>query len=104
MSERRSKERHTTEPIEISSPTLRGQVLNLSIDGLAIETATPLRPGKKVSLKIDGEGAVVFGSVRWSKLKNVRATADGDSEAIYHAGIAIEERREGSPAPANDED
>ena len=105
MSERRSKERHTTEPIAVSSPTLRGQVLNLSIDGLAIETATPLRPGKKVSLKIDGEGTVVFGSVRWSKLKTIRTTVDGDSEAIYHAGIAIDEQEKSSPpSPGDDPD
>lgn len=90
MTERRSKQRHTTDPIEVSSPTLRGQVLNMSIDGLAIETATPLRPGRKVSLKIDGEGSVVYGSVRWAKLKTIRAREDGESQAIYHAGIEIE--------------
>lgn len=90
MSERRSRERHAAEAIEVSSPTLRGQVLNLSMDGLAIETATPLRPGRKVSLKVDGEGSVVLGSVRWSKLKTIHRTEKGDSQAVYHAGIQIE--------------
>lgn len=104
MSERRSKERHATEPIAVSSPTLRGQVLNLSMDGLAIETATPLKPGKKVSLEIDGEGGIVVGSVRWSKLKSIRATAEGEAEAIYHAGIEIEEHREASSGSRRDDD
>ena len=79
-----------TDPIEVSSPTLRGQVLNLSMDGLAIETADALKPGKTVSLKIDGEGAIVTGSVRWSRLRSVRTTEGGESEAVYHAGIALE--------------
>ena len=90
MSERRSRQRHPTEPITVSSPTLRGQVLNLSMDGLAIETAKALKPGKTVSLKIDGEGSVVTGSVKWSRLTSIRSTPDGASEAIYHAGIHIE--------------
>lgn len=90
VSERRAKERHSTDPFEVSSPTLRGQVLNMSMDGLAIETTTPLRPGRKVSLKVDGEGSVVYGSVRWAKLKTIRPRGDGESQAIYHAGIEIE--------------
>ena len=94
MKERRDKRRHSTEPIEVSSPTLQGQVLNLSMDGLAIETATPLSPGKTLSLKIDGEGSTVKGRVRWSKLSSLRRNEKGDSEAIYHAGIAIERPEE----------
>ena len=90
MKERRTKRRHVTEPIEVSSPTIQGQVLNLSMDGLAIETATPLSPGKKLSLKIDGEGTTVEGKVRWSKLSSLRRDETGGSKAIYHAGIAIE--------------
>ena len=90
MSERRTKQRHLTELIEVSSPTLRGQVLNLSMDGLAIETASALKPGKKISLKIDGEGSLVTGSVRWSRLKTIRPNAEGESEAVYHAGIRID--------------
>jgi hypothetical protein len=90
MKERRTKQRHSAEEIQVSSPTLQGQVLNLSMDGLAIETATALRPGRRVSLKIDGEGSTVTGQVKWSKLRGVRPGRDGDSEAIYHAGIAID--------------
>ena len=41
MKDRRDRRRHMMEPIEVSSPTLHGQVLNMSMDGLAIETATP---------------------------------------------------------------
>jgi hypothetical protein len=95
MKERRTKRRLSTEELQVSSPTLQGQVLNLSMDGLAIQTATALRPGKKVSLKIDGEGSTVTGRVKWSKLRTLRQGANGDSEAIYHAGIAIESEPEG---------
>ena len=94
MEERRNKQRHVTEPIEVSSPTVHGQVLNLSMDGLAIETATPLSPGKRLSLKIDGEGTTVTGKVRWSKLSSLRRSDKGNSEPIYQAGIAIETRGE----------
>jgi hypothetical protein len=97
MKERRTKQRHSTEEIQVSSPTIQGQVLNLSMDGLAIETATALRPGKRVSLKIDGEGSTVTGQVKWSKLRSLRPGKDGDSEAIYHAGIAIERNDTSEP-------
>lgn len=90
MSERRSKRHHPKEPIEVSSPTLRGQVLNLSLEGLAIETAKALHPGKQVSLKIDGEGSVVTGLVRWSRLQRICTRPDGDSETIYRAGIRLD--------------
>lgn len=93
MSERRSKRRHPTGPIEVSSPTVRGQVLNLSMDGMAIESLSAIKPGKKISLKVDGEGSVVTGSVRWSKLKAIRSKPDGGSETIYHAGIQLERPR-----------
>ena len=89
MKERRTGKRHATEPIEVSSPTVQGQVLNLSMDGLAIETATALSPGKTLSLKIDGEGSTIKGRVKWSKLSALRRGDGGDAKAIYHAGIAI---------------
>jgi hypothetical protein len=89
MKDRRDRRRHMMEPIEVSSPTLHGQVLNMSMDGLAIETATPIKPGKEVSLKIDGEGVTVKGSVRWSRLQSLRKGEDGESEPVYQAGISI---------------
>ena len=92
MKDRRTERRHATEPIEVYSATLHGQVLNLSKDGLAIETATPVRPGKELSLKIDGEGSIVTGVVRWARLQRLHCAQGGDSEAIYHAGISIIER------------
>ena len=52
-----------------------------------------------MSLKIDGEGSTIQGRVKWSKLSALRRTEKGDSEAIYHAGIAIE-----SPTPDEDEE
>lgn len=104
MSERRSKKRLPTEPIEVNSATLRGQVLNLSMDGLAIETATPLHPGKPVSFRLDGEGSTLSGSVRWAKLKSVRPGDDGDSESIYHAGIALRGQSEAPDDPEDPDD
>ena len=97
MKERRNKERHQTEELEVSSPTVHGQVLNLSMDGLAIETASALRPGKRLSFKIDGEGSTVTGRVKWSRLSTLRRGEGGDTEAIYHAGIAIERECEDEP-------
>jgi hypothetical protein len=99
MRERRTKRRHVTETLEVSSPTLRGQVLNLSMDGLAIETVTPLKPGKRVTLRIDGEGSLMTGSVCWSRLKRVRSTANGGSEAVYHAGIRLDQEPDDPPTP-----
>lgn len=97
MKERRSKQRHDAEQLEVSSPTVHGQVLNLSMDGLAIETATALRPGKRLSFKIDGEGSTVTGRVKWSRLSTLRPGKGGDREAIYRAGIAIERELEDEP-------
>ena len=90
MKDRRSRRRHTTESIEVVSPTLQGQVLNMSLDGLAIETDTAIKPGKEISLKIDGEGVTVTGHVRWSRLQTLRRGERGDSEPIYRAGIAVD--------------
>lgn len=92
--ERRTRERLSTDPIEVTSPTVQGQVLNLSMDGLAIETATRLSPGKKLSLKIDGEGHTIQGRVKWARLSSLRRGEQGDSKAIYRAGIAIENEDE----------
>ena len=89
MKDRRSWRRHATESVEVVSPTFQGQILNLSLDGLAIETTTAIRPGREVSLKIDGEGVTVTGHVRWSRLQSLRRGEGGDPEPIYHAGIAI---------------
>jgi len=94
MKERRTRKRHATEPIEVSSLTFQGQVLNLSMDGLAIETATALPPGKQLSLKIDGEGSTVTGRVKWSRLSALRRSEEGGAEPIYRAGIAIEREPE----------
>jgi hypothetical protein len=70
------------------------------MDGLAIETATPIKPGKEVSLKIDGEGVTVTGRVRWSRLQSLRKGEDGESRPIYQAGISILE--ENSPGTGED--
>ena len=87
MRDKRIRRRHATEPIEVSSKRLQGQVLNMSLGGLAIETTTAVRPGEKLSLKIDGEGITVTGRVRWSKLHSLRRGEGGDSQPIYRAGI-----------------
>lgn len=64
-------------------------VLNMSLTGLAAESTVPLQIGQTTHLEMVGDHAVidVEVEVRWSNLVDLRPTAAGVMQNIYHAGL-----------------
>ncbi len=73
--------------------TTDARVVNLSVDGMSIETLSPLKVGRKYSLKLNQEDHVlpVVGKVVWCTLVRTRRGRAGDIVPIYRAGIHFEE-------------
>jgi hypothetical protein len=73
--------------------TTDARVLNMSLDGMSIETSNPLKVGRVYALKLeeDGTGLPLRGCVVWCSL--VRTTRDekGDIRPVYRAGIHFED-------------
>ena len=75
--------------LEIS---LDGTVLDISLSGMAIETASRLAPRANITLHLhhaDGEVSI-SGHVVWCFLQGTSSGADGDSSPLYRAGIQFE--------------
>jgi hypothetical protein len=67
-------------------------VLNLSVNGMAVETTQQLKPGKLYSVKVGGEDTVVDveGTVKWCHLTKTRRSDGGEFVSVYNAGLAFE--------------
>lgn len=90
--ERRLRRRHGLEDVRGSLLfSYQCQVLNLSASGLAVESATPLAPGRTYTLKIEHDGRQIplAGTVAWCRLQGTRKDQEGDSVPIYAAGIEL---------------
>lgn len=62
---------------------------NISLTGLAVESPVPLRIGQVYALTLQGAeaGIEVPAEVRWCHLVDIRQTAAGHGENVYHAGL-----------------
>lgn len=90
--ERRLRRRHGLEDVEGSLLfSYQCRVLNLSATGMAVESATPLAPGRRYKLKIShGERTIpLSGTVAWCRLQGTRRNEQGDSVPVYAAGIEL---------------
>lgn len=90
--ERRLRRRHGLEDVRghlLFSYQCR--ILNLSSGGLAVESATPLAPGRSYTLKVEHDGRQISlsGSVAWCRLQGTRRAEGGDSVPVYAAGIEL---------------
>lgn len=58
---------------------------------MAVESTTPLAPGRSYTLKIEHEGRTIplSGTVAWSRLQGTRRTEEGESVPVYAAGIEL---------------
>ncbi len=93
--DRRQKRRHPVEDLQGSLLfSYRCRVIDLSADGLAVRTNTPLAPGRSYSLKLEhGEGGLrLAGTVAWCRLQGTEPDESGESVPVYRAGIELERK------------
>lgn len=71
----------------------RVRVRNLSISGLALETAERLQLGRSYAIRLAGEDDAVdvTGSIRWCHLSSSRPEPGAEPRAVYEAGLAFED-------------
>jgi hypothetical protein len=69
------------------------QVRNLSVSGLALETAERLQLGRKYAIRLagDDDAVDVSGTIRWCHLASARPKEGGEPRAVYEAGLAFED-------------
>ena len=69
--------------------SLDARILNMSLTGMAIETGSLLKVGGSYWLRLpqDGETLRFKTDVMWCRLVRNERTAEGDSRAVYHAGL-----------------
>ena len=98
-SERRENHRLPIKGSSVQGAMMQGQVLNLSLNGLAIETTDGLHIGKKhrLRMKLESRILVLEATVRWCRLKRIHPKLDGDLVPIYRAGLEIELPPSSSP-------
>lgn len=88
--ERRTHARYEVEGVKGSFLfTTDARVLNLSLDGMSLETNTPLKIGRDYSLRLDeGDQQIPLkGSVVWCTLVKTARDARGDVQPVYRAGV-----------------
>lgn len=85
--------RHPRYDVEGVKGSLRlsvdAKVLNMSLDGMALETRSWLAPGRRYSFKLheDGEEVRLEGEVVWSNLVRTARDERGEAAPIYRAGV-----------------
>lgn len=67
-------------------------VRNLSVSGLALETAERLQLGRTYAIRLAGDhdAVDVSGTIRWCRLASTRPKEGGGPRAVYEAGLAFE--------------
>jgi len=93
--ERRRSARHVVRDVKGTLHLAAdAKIMNMSLTGMAVETDSPLRVGKKYSLGIrHGEGLSLrlSGVVVWCQVRSLRRGASADSKPVYAAGIQFDD-------------
>lgn len=91
------KRRHRRYDVEGVRGSLRlsmdATILNLSVDGMALETHSWLSVGRKYSFKLrrDGEGTIpLTGEVMWCNLVRTSRDERGETLPVYRAGVKFD--------------
>ncbi|MDH3255811.1 MAG: PilZ domain-containing protein [Acidobacteriota bacterium] len=93
-SERRENTRYPVEGVRGTFLfTTDAQVLNMSLDGMSIETSSPLKVGRQYSLKLEehGNALPLRGVVVWCSLVKTTRSERGEIKPVYKAGIHFED-------------
>ena len=103
MSDKRSSPRYAVQDVKgtlhLSS---EARILNMSLTGMAVETTTSMRVGRTYAINLrHGEAPAVrlAGTVAWCRLKSLRRRDDGETSAVYEAGVRFDDTLSG---PAGD--
>lgn len=95
-SDRGERRSHPRLPVEgVSGGFLfstHGRVLNLSLDGMALETSDYLQVGRVYGLKLmqDDEELALRGRVVWCRMVGTKRLEDGETAPLYSAGLQFE--------------
>ena len=95
--ERETRRRHPRYPVDglegsfVFSTDVR--IIDLSVEGVGIETQTSLTVGRRYSLKVEREDQRLdlSGQVAWCRLTGTRRNPAGDVVPIYRAGIRFDD-------------
>ena len=89
--DRRGTQRTTVQNVFIlADGFVRGRLLDVTVDGLALVTPSHLRPGDQVSFQISSDCTTeVRATVRWSRPVRVRAREDGSFEQMFETGLTL---------------
>lgn len=89
--EKRANPRLTMRSTAIRNGLLVGRVLNMSLGGLAIETATSLRIGGRYEFRVElhDHTLQIKAEIRWCRLISTIGKGNGDVVAIFRAGLSF---------------
>lgn len=89
LPDRRIERRFPIANTGIRNHVVNGSVLDLSRDGLAIESTTALRPGQRYTftLTIGEHLETLRARVLWCRLQTTERLPNGDVRPLYRAGI-----------------
>jgi hypothetical protein len=89
--EKRQHPRLITQQTTIRNALLVGRVLNMSLGGLGIETATGLRIGSRHSFSVifAEQPVEIEAEIRWCRLTQTIGKGPGEVAAIYRAGLSF---------------
>ncbi len=91
--ERRQRRRHGIEDVRASVLfSHECRILNLSADGMAVQTGVPLAPGRSYTVKVEGGSPQLrlAGTVAWCRLQGTARNEQGESLPQYAAGIELQ--------------
>ncbi len=93
--ERRGQPRYPARSIGFRSSQIQASLIDLSRDGLAIESLEhpPIGGTLVFALEQGATRADADGEVCWCNLKRTYRTAEGDVVAVYRAGIRLGQKR-----------
>lgn len=100
-SDRRSHERFAVAGVRGSFLlSTDARVLNLSVDGMALQTFNPLKVGREYSLKLNQGVSTIplAGRVVWCTLVRTEPNEAGDITPVYQAGVHFERLLSGRAA------
>lgn len=93
--EKRRHRRYTVEGVRGSLRlSMDATILNLSVDGMALETNSWLSVGRKYSFKLrrnGGDDILLGGEVVWCNLVRTARDASGETLPVYRAGIKFDD-------------
>ena len=98
----RERRKHPRLPVEGVSGGFRfsanARILNLSLDGVALETSDYLEIGRSYSLKLthEEEELALRGRVVWCRMVRTEQTEEGDSVPVFNAGVHFEDLLSGT--------